>query len=366
MKKGIFFIMWLKNGSSFNVNNGSLSSSSIFLIKEKRMLIKDILYGYYNTQCLYTVSKLRIAEHLKTGSKSITELASLEHCDENQLYRIMRFLSAKGLFDELNDQIFSLNEESNYLLSSTSGNLKNFIDLHALYFYQAATKIFESMSAKSTPFEIKFGKPAWKLFEERPDVGQIYNVAMQEVSEYYGKLAIKKYDFSLYKTIVDVGGGLGSFLVNILRSNASANGINFDLPSLQDDAERYFIQEGMSLRCQYIAGNFFETIPATGDLYIFKAIFHGKTDEQALRILHNTKRVLPTHAKLLLIERMITHDDNFIDGCLNDINMLNITNGCVRTLEEYKELFKVSGFSISQIEPLEDALQMIELQNIPS
>ena len=324
------------------------------------MLIKNILYDYYSTQCLYTVNKLDIAKHL-ISKKSIAELATLTNSDESKLYRIMRFLSAKGLFNESPDKHFSLNDESRFLLSSTSGNLKNFIELHGAYFYQGAAKFFESIDGDTTPFEIAFGKAAHKLFEDDIEIGKIYNRAMQESSEYYGKLAVNKYDFSPYKTIIDIGGGYGSFLVNILKSNTNIRGINFDLPSLQADAEVYFKREQLSDRCYYIAGSFFDSIPAGGDLYIFKSIFHGKTDDQALTILNNTKTVLPVTGKILLIERMIMSGENFLDGCLNDINMLNVTNGGVRTFDEYQSLFDSSGFFIKKIKPLEDALQMIEL-----
>lgn len=273
----------------------------------------------------------------------------------------MRFLSAKGLFNELPNQFFSLNDESRFLLSSTPGSLKSFIELHGAYFYQGAFKFLESMNNEKTPFEVFFGKSAAKLFEEDPKIGKIYNSAMQEASEYYGKLITNKYDFSSYKTIIDVGGGFGSFLVNILKANPNINGINFDLPSLMNDAEAYFKSEHLSERCCYISGSFFDSIPAGGDLYIFKAIFHGKTDDQALAILKNAKTVLPVTGKILLIERMITPGNNFLDGCLNDINMLNVTKGGVRTFDEYKSLFDISGFLIQKIQPLEDALQIIEL-----
>ncbi len=325
------------------------------------MLIKKMLFGYYETQCLYAISRLKIANHLKSSKKPISELATLTGCDENKLYRIMRFVSAKGLFDELPGRIFSLNDESNFLLSSTIGNLKKFIDLHGAYFYQAASKITDSLHNELTPFEIKFGSPAWKLFEEDHQLGQIYNSAMLDLSECYGKLAVKNYDFSPYHTIVDVGGGLGSFLVNILKANPTAQGINFDLPALQKDAETYFNHEGVASRLQYIGGSFFEKIPPGGELYLFKAIFHGKTDEQALLILNNTKKVLPENGKVILIERMIASGNNYVDGCVNDINMLTVTRGGVRTLDEYKSIFAISGFSISQVESLEDAIQIIEL-----
>ena len=52
----------------------------------------------------------------------------------------------------------------------------------------------------------------------------------------------------------------------------------------------------------------------------------------------------------------------FIEACLNDINMLNVTKGCVRTFDEYKILFDTAGFSINKTESVEDALYMIELE----
>lgn len=324
------------------------------------MLIKNMLFAYYDTQCLYAVSKLKIAEWLEAGKKSSYELATLAQCDEEKLYRIMRFLSAKGLFDEGPERIFSLNKESQYLLSS--GHLHHFIELHSKYFYQSANCILESLSSFLTPFAIYYDNAAWQFFEKNPQAGQTYHLAMHELSEYYGKLAVTQYDFSVYKTIIDVGGGLGSFLVNILKAYPIATGINMDLPSLQADAEAYFKREGVSSRCHYIGGDFFTVIPTGGDLYLLKAILHGKNDEQALNILNNVKKVLTPSGKILLIERMITPQNHFLDACVNDVNMLNVTHGAVRTFEEYKNLFTACHFEMTMIKPLEDAIQMIELK----
>src|SRR5947208_1068581 len=116
------------------------------------MLIKDILFGYYDTQCLYAIAKLNIADHLLSGPKSISELAQLTQANEKKLFRIMRFMSAKNLFDELPNKVFQLNQESQYLVSSTLGNLNNFICLHAEYFYQAASEISNSLKTDTTSF----------------------------------------------------------------------------------------------------------------------------------------------------------------------------------------------------------------------
>ena len=98
------------------------------------MLIKKMLFTYLDTQCLYVVTNLNIADHLKDAPKSASELAMLTQTKPNKLLRIMRYLSSKDLFELLPDKRFSLNKNSSYLVSSNPENINNFIRLHAIYF----------------------------------------------------------------------------------------------------------------------------------------------------------------------------------------------------------------------------------------
>lgn len=210
---------------------------------------------------------------------------------------------------------------------------------------------------------MKYGKSASDYFKENETAAQIYHRAMQENSELSGKLIVETYDFSPFKTIVDVGGGIGSLLVNILLKYSTAFGINFDLPELQNAAETYFKEKGVASRCQYIGGDFFKSIPSGGDLYIMKAILHGKSDEASSMLLNLCKAVLPLHGKVLLIERVIVKTEkNYLDVCINDMNMLNVTRGHIRTITEYEALFKNSGYILSKIYTLPDDISILEIQ----
>lgn len=122
------------------------------------MLIKDMLFGYHDTQCLYVALILNISDYLKDAPKSISELASLTQTKPDKLFRVMRYLSSKGLFDVLPGDRFALNKNSHYLVSSNPENINNFIRLHAVYFYAAATKLVESIKSDTTSFELEFGK----------------------------------------------------------------------------------------------------------------------------------------------------------------------------------------------------------------
>jgi len=324
------------------------------------MLITQILYGYYGTQCLYTISQLGIAEHLQAGPKSITELAELTQTHPHKLYRMMRFMAAAGIFEQQDNKVFSLNSESKWLLSTTEGNFKDLIHLHGKYFYQSASQFLQSSQSDLSPFELEFGELAGTFLQNNHEVGQIYNQAMQANSKRLAKEIIAGYDFSAYQKIVDVGGGLGSLLVSILLKHTALQGINYDRPILQKKAEHYFEQQGLSKRCQYISGSFYDQVPKGGDLYLLKAIMHGKNDENALKILMQCKQAMQPKGKLLIIDRIISQGEHYLDGCLNDMNMLNVTTGHDRTLDEFTTLLNQAGFSLLKTYPIEDSLMMIE------
>ncbi len=326
------------------------------------MLVKELLFGYYHTQCLYAVVQYNIAEHLQAGPKSIVELAKLCGAEKKKLYRVMRFLAHKGLFDHHLDDYFGLNEHSQYLRLACSENHINFIRLHAKYFYPAAMGLADSLTTNVPAFELEFGHNAGDYFRNNYAAGKIYNSAMRENSELLGRLIAEIYDFSACNNIYDIGGGGGSLLANILLKNKNCNGLNMDLPSVQQLCEEYFDKIGVTARAKFIAGDFNQHIPTGGDLYIIKSILHARDDAACVSILKSIKNILPEHGKLLVIERIIAVElERNSAALVSDINMLNVSSGRVRTYEEFTTLFAQAGYNVNNTYPVIDAITIFEL-----
>lgn len=318
------------------------------------------MFGYYNTQCLYVVAELNIADYLQDDQKHISDIARYAEVDEGKLYRIMRFLSSKNLFNEYQNKIFGLNRESKCLVSTDKSSMKDFVTFHAMYFYQSAKKILEGIKTDQIPFNIEFEQPFWTFLEEDQHAGTMFNRSMKNASDAQAKIIANIYDFSSYKKIVDLGGGLGSLLANILHKYRNCSGINFDLATMHDDAELYFKKQNLSDRLKYISGSFFETIPEGADLYIMKAILHGKKDDISKTILRKCKTAMPNHARLLIIDRIISKDEYYVDACTNDINMLNVSGGKDRTLNEFKHLLSDVDLHINSTYRVSQSLFIIQ------
>jgi hypothetical protein len=92
-----------------------------------------------------------------------------------------------------------------------------------------------------------------------------------------------------------------------------------------------------------------------------KFIIHDWDDARAIRILHNCRRAMGTHARLLVIERVLSAGDEPDFGKLSDLQMLVFTpSGRERTEAEFRALYEAAGFRLTAVIPTSSPLSIIE------
>ena len=112
-------------------------------------------------------------------------------------------------------------------------------------------------------------------------------------------------DFFQFGTIVDVGGGEGALLADILSAHPKLRGVLFDQPTVIARADTFLERGGVRSRCDLIGGSFFDSVPGGGDAYILKFILHDWDDATSIDILSACRRAMSAEAMLLVLERMI-------------------------------------------------------------
>lgn len=298
---------------------------------------------------MYVAAKLNIADHLATGRKSIAELSELTNTHPDGLYRIMRCLAGLHVFFESNDKEFSLTEEAYDLRSDSENTIKDFIILCGEELYQATGDLLYSAYTGKPAFENLYGMPHWQYLEENPEKANIFHTAMERGTIPMLKKIIELYDFSGSKTIVDVGGGKGHLLCEILSQFKDIHGVVFDLKNAEVFANEYINSKNLTERAKFITGDFFESIPPA-DLYLLKVVIHDWDDEHAIKIMKNCRQSISSSGKLVIIDKMIgEYHLRHLSASLNDINMLVTTGGKERTEEEFASLLERSGFKLSRV-----------------
>ncbi|KTD62100.1 methyltransferase [Legionella spiritensis] len=324
-------------------------------------MLAKLLYGYKATQCLYVAAKLNIADYLAKQNLSASELAELTNTKSEPLCRVMRCLVALGVFQENNDK-FALNDEAYYLLSDSERSMKDFIVLCGEELYQSTGNLLYTVQTGKPSFNHMFGMSHVEYLEKHPEKAKIFHDAMGNSMQLTVKNVVKHYDFFPFKKIIDIGGGKGQLLCEILKNHPESEGIVFDLENAKHLALEYISNASLNHRCEFVSGNFFISTPTEGDLYLLKVVLHEWDDTSARLILQNCKKNMARSAKLLIIEKVV-EDSKCRDLIhLGDINMLINYTGKERTIEEFSNLLLDSGMKLIRKIDTETVFSILEVE----
>jgi hypothetical protein len=274
---------------------------------------------------------------------------------------VLRALASAGVFAEDEEQRFHSTPLAATLQNDLPGSLR-FIAMTELgeEHYPAWEHALYSVQTGEIAFNHRFGMPVWEFFAANPENARIFDHAMAHLTTSVNEAILSSYDFSPFSKTVDVAGGHGSFLVGILKTIPAMQGILYDLPHVIEKAKQRISEDGLTDRCETIAGDIFQSVPEGGDAYVLKWIIHDWNDEQSLTILKNCRQAMAADGKLLLIESVIPPGNEPSFAKFMDLNMLVMTGGRERTESQYRELLAAAGFELSRIVPTPSPFCVIE------
>jgi hypothetical protein len=308
--------------------------------------------GMLYTAALYTATKLGVPDLLSNGPRTTTDLAAATGSNEDALYRVLRALAGLGIFDEVAPRTFANTPPTEYLRSDVPGSVRDSVIWMANPFHFNVWKELPySVKTGKPAVDHLYGKPCFECFDMLPDVAADFNAAMTCMSSKLVPAVLDAYDFTGVNTLMDVAGGHGFVICEILRRYPEMKGIIFDIAPVIEGAKCRVCALRLDHRCNAVAGNFFDEIPAGADAYYFQHIIHDWNDEKALTILKNTHRALKgvPNGRIIVVDCVLPENSDPHFGKLLDLEMLLMPGGRERTEKELRVLFPKAGFEITKI-----------------
>ncbi len=327
-----------------------------FLIRiAKKMLPANFVLleeasSFWKAKSIEVAAQLNIPDLLEPGPMPVSKLAELSQCNEEALYRMLRALAGEGIFKELRGKTFKNTSLSKALLTKKE-SVKYFVMHHlGTNNWDLVGDLFNCVKTGENAITHKFHMEPFEFLEKNPEKNVIFNKAMTETAELSGSIFVNAYNFGQYKLIVDIGGGQGHLLSQILSKYKNVEAILFDQPHVVTEAKELLKRNGVESRCNIVVGSFFDRVPAQGDLYILKNILHDWDDVRSVEILKNLHAAMLPETRLLLIETIIKPNNKPSFGKFIDLQMLiGTTGGKERTREEFEKLLNDSGFKLKRI-----------------
>jgi ubiquinone/menaquinone biosynthesis C-methylase UbiE len=228
--------------------------------------------------------------------------------------------------------------------------------------YPAWGNLMHSIKTGEIAFDDFFKMDIWQYFKQNPADGAVFNDSMSGVTGVANEAIMSVYDFSPLHKVIDIGGGHGCLITSILKKNPQSQGVLFDAPQVIEGARPRLEANGVADRCETVAGNFFEAVPAGGDDYVINCIIHDRDDEKALTILKNIRSQMQPNGRLIVVETVVPDTDEPHFSKFFDLNMLVMTGGKERTAAEFEQLLATAGFKLLRVIPTDLPTSIIEAQ----
>ncbi len=318
---------------------------------------------YYLSRAIHVAAELGIADYLSDRPVSIAELVEKTGTSAMALMRLIRFLTAYQVFAEPIPDAFCSTDLSSVLRHDHPHSVRANLRRIGGFWWSAVGDLEHTVSTGGSAFEPVHGMPFFQFLRSTPDIQQRFDEALARISDSDDAAIASAYDFTRFQRIVDVGGGRGGFLVQILKRALGAIGVLFEQPQVLDAATRPE-EAGLADRIEKSGGNFFDAVPDRADCYVIKGVLHDFDDDQCIKILSNCRTAVGANGCVLIANQDLPATIQGPHANLTmDIQMMTLLSGRERSHSQWSELFRQSGLKPGSV--IETGVGFTLIEGIP-
>jgi demethylspheroidene O-methyltransferase len=278
----------------------------------------DLCAGFVYSQILAACVELDLFRILAKGPRTAESLAALLSLSVEATERLLKGATALGLCetrglsqDKAGDSgamRYGLGMSGAALLGNPG--VTGMIRHHALLYKDLASPV--ALLRNRTDGE---GAPSTALAQFWPYATESGPAGASAVTSYSALMSLSQtlvvddileaYPFHQHRTVMDIGGGEGTFLLSLARHTPDPKLVLFDLPAVAERAKARFAEAGMAHRATAAGGDAAHgPLPEGADLVTLIRVLHDHDDSKALAILRTIHAALPPGGTLLLAEPM--------------------------------------------------------------
>jgi hypothetical protein len=269
-------------------------------------------------------------------------------CNADALGRLLRALAAIGVFARTTNGTWQLTELGETLCADSPASCRAAALYWGLDSIRSAWDHLEYVIRTGLPaFDRANGRSFFEHMAAQPKDGDLFDAFITRNQRGRAAVHVAAIDCTQFRHVVDVGGGEGSCLAELLGRNAHLKGTVLDLPRAVAAARETARREHLDDRMDAVEGSFFHQIPSDADAYILASILHDWPDEAAVRILHACRAAMPPNASLLVIEQILGDPNtDLVFSAESDITMMVLLGGKERTRAGFVALLEAAGLTL--------------------
>ncbi len=317
--------------------------------------IDNLADAIFPAMAMLAGMKLDLFTPLKNGPLTTDEIATEIGVPSRQLGPLLYALVEADLLVVKDDRFSNTVESNRFLVKGTPG----YVGARHLTFsrqWSGLVKTADSIKSDGPQARLDFSTMSPE------ELDNFYSGSISS-SRATGKGLVQRYDFSAYRSLVDVAGGSGGVAVGVAESCPAIRATVVDLPSTVPHAQRFIDTTEVSGRVSVVGANIVEgTFSGTYDVAVMKSIIQVLSPDHSKKALRHVCQSLEPGGTLFILGTIL--DDSRLTPSFavsSNLNYLNIYDeGRAYTESEYRAWLQEAGFEFLERIVVEDGTSIIK------
>lgn len=301
--------------------------------------IEKLTNALYPSFAMLAGMQLDLFTPLKDGPMSAEQIAKALSVRPDKLKPLLYALVAAGLL-AVKDDRFSNTPEADHFLVRGRPTYRGGMHERLSRAWGALLKTAQTLRTGSPQAEIDFSAMPKDELES-------YYRGIHGEAVAAGRDLVARYDFSSYRSLLDVAGGSGGLAIAVAEACPHLRATVVDLPTVTPITQRYVKEAGAADRVQVMTADVVnERLTGSFDAAVLRNFILALSPQQGRRALKNISRVIEADGVIYILGAIL--DDSRLsppEMVVANLNLLNVYDeGQAYTESEYREWLAEAGF----------------------
>lgn len=260
-------------------------------MEEALARIMQTIDGFMASKQLYAAERLGLFRALADGPLPLEVLAEVTGTDADRLRIVADAMVALDLVERTADGYANTDAAQAFLSGEGPADLSPAIRYRDRLSYRMWDQLPEAI-ADGDPEPPEMTSEDWELFSE----------AMVAFTGGLARQVIEVYDWSRHDRVLDIGGGEGHWLTQILQAHPGLDGTLLETPEVAEQARRA-IPEDLADRIEVVEGDALDDpIPTGHDAVLLSNVIHQWSSETNRELLGRVRKAVEPGSRVLLVD----------------------------------------------------------------